>query len=228
MTFTVIDATSRNGVRNVISNQRFITGYVSMAGIGLVPYEGPMERDFLEAADFARKLSYVGAQPLRLKFKEGKHNRYTPDFLCRFKPDKHNRIFSPVLYEIKPRADLRKKWGELRPGFQRAALLCRQRGWRFRIATERIIRAPRLKQFKFLRGFIDYVDHDCIGETLVRVMNELKISTPAKLLAASFSDPDRRLEAVGILWKLVIDGKIRIDIHKPLTMASPIWSLLNV
>ena len=225
MDFTVLDATDRKGVRNVISNRRVITGYVSMAGVGLVPYEGALERDFLELRDFDRTLSYIGAQPLRLVFKGDKRHRYTPDFLCQFNPVGKRPAFSPALYEIKLRTELREKWAELRPGFQRASVLCRQRGWRFRIATDRIIRIPRLRQIKFLRGFLDRPDHDCIGQILYRVMNELKASTPAELLAASFASRDRRLEAVGILWKLVADGRIKIDLNKPLNMESPIWSI---
>lgn len=228
MDFTVLDATDRKGVRNVISNRRVITGYVSMAGIGLVPYEGALERDFLESRDFGRNLSYVGAQPLRLVFNEDKRHRYTPDYLCQFNPVGNRPKFSPALYEVKLHAELREKWTELRPGFQRAALLCRQRGWRFRIATERIIRVPKLRQIKFLRGFLDRPDHDCIGQILYRVMNELKVSTPAELLVASFASRDRRLEAVGILWRLVADGRIKIDLSKPLNMETPIWSMWHV
>lgn len=225
MHFTVKDATTRKGVRNVISNRRVITGYTSIAGVGLVPYEGALERDFLEKTDFSRRAAYVGAQPLRLTFKEDRRRRYTPDFLLKYKPTENKQEISPALYEIKLSSQLRDEWVNLRPGFQRAAILCRQRGWRFRIATERTIRSPRLERIKFLRGFLDREDHDCIGQILYRVINELKVSTPAELLAASFSSLDRRLEAVGILWKLVADGRIKIDLSRTITMASPIWSM---
>lgn len=225
MDFTVIDATTRKGVRNVISNRRFITGYTSMAGIGFVPYEGPLERDFLELQDFGRNLSYAGAQPLRLVFREDKRRRYTPDFLLKFKSVGDRPAFSPALYEVKSREQLQADWLQLRPGFQRAAVLCRRRGWRFRIATERVIRVPRLKQIKFLRGFLDWPDHDSIGQILYRTINELKVSTPAELLAASFASKDRRLEAIGIMWKLVADGRIKIDLSKPLNMETRIWSM---
>ena len=223
--FTVIDATGRYGVRRIISNRRVITGYTSMANIGLVPYEGSLERDFLELMDFGRTLCYVGAQPLRLTFKDGARRRYTPDYLCKLNPAHSGALRSPALYEIKPRSQLREEWDDLRPGFQRAALLCRQRGWRFRIATERIIRVPRLANIKFLRGYLDRPDRDCIGQILYRRMNELKVSTPSELLAASFANMDRRLEAVGILWKLVADGRIKIDLTRPLTMETRIWSM---
>lgn len=225
MSYTVIDATGSRGVRNVISNRRVITGYTCIQNLGHVPYEGPLERDFLELRDFYRNLSYIGAQPLRLIFKEDRRRRYTPDFLCKFNSVDGKPAWSPALYEVKPRKDLKEKWGELLPGFRQAALLCRQRGWRFRIATDRIIRSPKLKQIKFLREFLDRPDKDCIGQILYRVMNDLKVSTPAELLAASFANRDRRLEAVGILWKLVSDGRIKIDLTKPLTMETRIWSM---
>jgi hypothetical protein len=225
--YTVIDATDLKGVRNVISNRLVITGFVSVADIGLIPYQGALERDFLETKDFDRQLSYVGAQPLRLIFREGNHHRYTPDYLCRYKPKSDGTCESPILYEIKPRSELRKNWDELRPGFLRASALCRSRGWRFRIATERCIRTPRLARIKFLRSFLDRPDIDCIGQILYRTMNDLVTSTPAELLATGFASKERRLQAVGILWKLVADGRIKIELDKPLNMESKIWSMLN-
>lgn len=228
MDFTVIDATDHNGVRDVISSPLGITGFTCMANIGLVPYEGPLERDFLEIMDFGRRCAYVGAQPLRLAFRENRHRQYTPDFLCKFNSVGDRAPWSPALYEIKPRAKLRKDWNDLRPGFRRAALLCRQRGWRFRIVTDRIIRVPRLERIKFLRGYMDRPDPDCIGQMLYRRINELRVSTPAELLAATFANIDRRLEAIAILWKLVADGRIKIDLNKPLNMESPIWSMWHV
>lgn len=226
MDFTVNDATSPHGVRNIISNRRVITGYVSIRDVGSVRYEGTLERDFLELRDFHRNLGYVGAQPLKLSFNDqGQKRKYTPDYLVKFRPLPNGRQRSPVLCELKYHDELREKWAELLPGFQRAALLCRQRGWRFRIVTERIVRGPRLKQIKFLRGFLDRPDHDCIGQILYERMKSLKVSTPAELLASSFASKDRRLEAVGILWKLIADGRIRIDLGKPLNMETPIWSM---
>jgi hypothetical protein len=196
-----------------------------MANIGLVPYEGSLERDFLELMDFGRTVGYMGAQPLRIMFNDDLRRRYTPDYLCKFSPEGARAKWSPALYEIKPREVLRAQWRDLRPGFQHARLVCRQRGWRFRIATERFIRVPRLDSIKFLRGYLDRPDHDCIGQILYRRMNELRLSTPEELLADAFASMDRRLEAVGILWKLVADGRIKIDLNRPLNMASPIWSM---
>ena len=226
MDYTVIDATSHKGVRNVISNRRVITGRVSILGVGAVPYEGSLERDLLEIHDFKRNLSHAGAQPVRILFKEdGRNRRYTADYLFKFLPLPDGRLPSPILYEVKPESELREKWPELLPGFRRATHLCRERDWRFRIATERLIRGPRFPQIKFLRNFIDRPDRDCIGQILYEQMKTLKVSTPVELLAACFGNRDRRLEAVGILWKLVADGRIRIDLTKPLNMETRIWSM---
>lgn len=223
--FTVIDATSRNGVRNVLSNRRVITGFVTVPDVGPVHYEGSLERDFLEVQDFHRRAIYIGAQPLRLLFREEEHRQYTADFLVKHRPRPDGHAPSPTLYEVKYLADLKEKWKDLRPGLRRAVLLCKERGWRFRIATERSIRGPRFNQIKFLRSFLDRPDRDCIGQILYEQMKVLKVSTPAELLAACFGNRDRRLEAVGILWKLVADGRIRIDLTQPLNMETRIWSM---
>lgn len=226
--FTVIDATGIAGVRNVISNPRVITGYVNVRRVGLVPYEGSLERDFLEISDFSRKLIYAGAQPLRINFTEGRQTRYTPDFLLQFDPEKHIVCPSPILYEIKPKAELKARWAELRPGFLRASALCKSRGWRFRIATERHIRTPALWNIKFLRSYLDCPDDKCLGQIMYEEIKKLGITTPSELLAACFSNKETRMEAVCLLWMLIADGRIRIDMAKPLTMESPIWSMFHV
>jgi hypothetical protein len=222
--FTVIDATGIKGVRDVISNYRHITGYISVAGVGLVPYEGPLERDFLELVDFNRSMEYVGAQPLRLISTKNKKIRYTADFLCKPKPRGNKAAHSPVLYEVKTRADLMKDWDVLLPKFKWASQLCRVRGWRFRIATERMIRPHDLARLKFLRGFLDHEDPNGVIPMLESAMGQLGVSTPNELLNATCDNLERRLEATALLWKAVIDGRIRLNLGCPLNMETRIWS----
>lgn len=224
--YSIKEATGPKGVRDVISNYRVITGYVNIRAVGLIPYEGSLERDFLEVQDFRGNVAYAGAQPLTISFEDaGMERRYTPDFLMRFRPLPDGRQPTPILFELKFADELREKRDELRPGFLRATRLCHERGWRFRIATERIVRGARFDRIKFLRGFLDRPDRDGIGHILYENMKKLRVSTPAELLAACFGNKERRLEAVGILWKLVADGRIRIDLTKPLNMETPIWSM---
>jgi hypothetical protein len=223
---TVIDATGPKGVRDVISSPLVVTGYTNVSGVGLVPYEGPLERDFLETQDFLKQVSHVQSQPLQIQYKNKSGvGKYTPDYLLEFKPGKGNRTPSPILTEIKPHHRMRAAWGDFLPKFRYATEVCRERGWRFRIVTDRLIGGPRLASIKFLRGYLEHPDPDSIGQILFLTINEKKVSTPADLLNICFSSDMRRLEAVGVLWKLIADGRIRIDLSVPLNMNTPIWSI---
>lgn len=221
--FTVIDATGIEGVRDVISNPLHITGYVNVQGVGMVPYEGPLERDFLEIKDFFGRASYLGSQPLSLQFRDGPHRQYTPDFLQRFNPDPSGATATPILWEVKPAAELRERWQELRPGFLRASALCRSRNWRFRLATENHIRTPYLSNIKFLRGYRSFVDDHCLGLVMYERIKTMGVTTPSKLLATCFSAMDTRMEAVRFLWMMVGSRHIATDLSRPLNMESPIW-----
>lgn len=221
--FTVIDATNPSGVRDVISNPRVITGYTKLKGIGLVPYEGPLERDFLVVQDFGGQIAYAGAQPLRIQFREDGRVRYTPDYLLQFRTRPKGIPRSPALLEIKPRIELKANWRQYRPGFLRAALLCRDRGWRFRIATDRLIRGPRFSNIQFLRGYLSHPDHKAYGQIMYESLKRLGPATPSELLATSFSSVDVRMEAIGVMWKYVAGKIFLTDLTKKLTMESTLW-----
>ncbi len=221
--FSVIEATGIEGVRDVLSNPRHITGYVNVRGVGMVPYEGPLERDFLEIKDFYGTAAYLGSQPVRLQFRDGPHRQYTPDFLQRFIPAPSGATPTPILWEVKPEAELRERWQELRPGFLRAAALCRDRNWRFRLATENHIRTGYLQNIKFLRQYRAFVDDNCLGLVMYERIKTMGVTTPSKLLATCFSPLDTRMEAVRFLWMLVGSRHIATDLSRPLTMESPIW-----
>lgn len=221
--FTVIDATGIVGVRNVISNPMHITGYVSVQGVGMVPFEGPLEKDFLIIKDFLGTSSYLGSQPLSIAFRDGPHRKYTPDYLQRFTQNKGGSTPAPILWEVKPAHELRERWDELTPGFRRAAALSKSRGWRFRIATEQHVRTAALSNIKFLRRYRGFVDEDCLGLVMYERIKSMGVTTPSKLLETCFSATDTRMSAVRFLWMLVASRNIATDLSKPLTMESAIW-----
>lgn len=223
---TVISTTeSKFGVRDVITNRRVSTGHVNTACRGYVPFEATLERDFLYLADFNSRISNITAQPLRISYNVDSEtvSTYTPDFLVEFRPIGDEPAWSPILYEIKYREELHDRWQELRPRFRAATSLCRERGWRFRIVTEKFIRTPFLKNVMFLRNYLVWPDNDGLGMIMLQAIRELQQSTPAELLAASFWSKDRRMLAVGVLWNLIATRGIGADLTEPLTMESEIW-----
>lgn len=190
-----------------------------------MPYEGTLERDFLVLADFNSRIQKITSQPLKITYSDEADvvRRYTPDFLVKFRGIGDENAWSPVLYEVKYREELQDRWQELKPRFQAAAILCRERGWRFRIVTDQFIRTPYLNNVMFLRKYVVWPDTNSLGMMLLQAMRELKLSTPSELLAASFWNKDRRMLAVGVFWNLITTRGIGADLMAPLTMESEIW-----
>lgn len=227
MKITIIDVTESDlGVRKIPMNYRSVTGRVEMLNGDSVSVESPLERDFCHVLDYDGLASKVVSQPLRIKFKVGVDpavRRYTPDFLVRYGKVDGMTPPRPCLYEVKLQSDLLEQYDQLAPGFEAAKMLCRQRGWDFEIATDHSIRNVYQQNVEFLRDYRTYPDTGVHSQMLLKTMEELKISTPAELLAATFMDMQHRMEAVGVLWRLITNRTIGVSLLCKLTMTSEIW-----
>ncbi len=129
-----------------------------------------------------------------------------------------------VVYEVKFRDDLRDNWVDYRPRFVAATRYCRERGWRFKIMTERRIRTPMLSAVKFLRPYRRIEDHAVFRERLVAGLRDMGPTTVAQLLEATFDSKQERLQALPSLWKLVANFHVEVDFGKPLSMRTQVRS----
>lgn len=195
-----------------------VTGKLALSGGGAVTYESPLERDWLIALDFDPSVVELMAQPMTLNYQhEGRTRRYTPDIKATFEDG------SVIVYEVKPRETLHADWLLLRPRFKAAVRYCRQRGWRFRIVTERHIRTPFVSNATFLRQYRQLpTDWEKEG-MLLRSLTATGETTVRTLLRCAYWDETNRLAAVPYLWKLVATHKIGTALIAPLTMDSVIW-----
>lgn len=224
---TVINVTeSAEGVRTVLSNHRSLTARVVTLSGDSFECESGLEKDFAELLDFNSRVGSIVAQPLTINYRvagESITRRYTPDFLVKFRNHHQKTPWQPILYEVKFRDELEEKKQELAFGFAAAKSLCKQRRWRFRVVSETYIRTPFLENAKFLRGFRNYPDTGVHSAMLLEVLEQLQVATPAELLAATFQDMQRRMEAIGVLWRLVGNRSIGSNLMSKLTMSSEIW-----
>ncbi|MCP3243254.1 TnsA endonuclease N-terminal domain-containing protein [Aeromonas hydrophila] len=211
-------------VRSIPKNYRNVTGVAAHSkAVGKVMFESTLERDFLSLLEFDREVESFEVQPVRLSWLDdrGRARSYTPDVLVYYR----NGGRRPVLWEVKYRDDLRTNWLEYRPKFRAAVRYARERGWRFRLITEREIRGVRLDNAKFLlpilrRGCPDAGDVSSVLDGL-RVSG---CSTPAQLLSLLILDTTERARLLPVLWYLVAIGRVGTDLGEKLTMASRIWS----
>lgn len=198
-------------------------------------YESLLERDFVTLLDADRRVEQFATQPISIPWKgpRGRTRRYTPDVIVRYtaqalaaEPGLKHTVF-----EVKPSAIIRRKWAELKPQWLAARAFCRRHGLAFRIINEARLDAPYLKNLRFLRRYRrQFMDEhtELVGErqwALLRALYDLGTSTPAGLLAKVTADRALQAELLPWLWQLVNLGRIGVDLTKPLTMASPIWTL---
>ena len=98
----------------------------------------------------------------------------------------------------------------------------RDRGWCFRIVTEREIRTPLLENAKFFRRYRNLERNPLTCDQLLFTLKALGETTPQALLAAAYWTEETRMAALPMLWKLVAEREILTDFQRSLTMASPI------
>lgn len=190
-----------------LSRRSHVTGY-GCFGSGAIEHESALERDFVILASFADPDAVIVSQPMTIRFAdEGRQRRYTPDFSVRWSDGRFE------LVEVKYRADLRANWSSLWPGFSVARDLARKRGGRFRIATDRSIRCPRLENAKRLLPLRRAALDPGIAEPALRAARSLTAPTFGKIIDAMGSD---RAVALSAVWRLIAHGGLKVDLDAPI------------
>lgn len=179
--------------------------------------------DWLLALDFDVRVRDFLVKPFTLRYQhEGSRRRYTP--YVRADYEDAGEIAS-VVYEVKPRQELRDSWETYRPRFRAAMRYCRDHGWRFKVVTEREIRTALLENAKFLRRYRLLSEQtDCVLQ-LLYTLRALGKTTPQALLAAAYWSDESKMAALPMLWKLLATRRIAADLQTRLTMSAAIWPL---
>lgn len=197
--------------------------------------ESSLEHDFLTILEFDPRVYRYGVQPITIHWKDknGRPRRYTPDVLVIY--SSYESLYGsgkPTLFEVKPSEVLKAKWDELRPKFKGAMGWAMENGYRFKLITEKQIRTPYLNNASFLlryqqkfmpnNGGLDTARFHMIRQKLFELQN----TTPRELLNSISSRPEYQAEILPWLWNLIGRPNIvGVDLHKPLTMSSRIWTL---
>ena len=196
-----------------LSRRSHVTGY-GCFGSGPIEHESALERDFVILTSFADPDAVIVSQPTTIRFEdEGRQRRYTPDFSVRWSDGRFELI------EVKYRADLRANWSSLCLGFSVARDLARERGGRFRIATDRGIRCPRLENAKRLLPLRRAALDPGLAEPALRATRSLTAPTFGKIVDAMDSD---RAVALSAVWRLIAHGRLKVDLDAPIGFDTPV------
>lgn len=198
-----------------LSRRSHVTGFQSLA-TGLTEHESALERDFVTLTSFTDAAAIVTAQPVTIRFKDdGRQRRYTPDFRVDWSSG------SVDIVEIKYRTDLRAGWSRFRPAFAAARNWASNNGARFRIATERGIRGPRLEAAKRLLPLRSAPVDAVLAEQAVAY---------ARAHATSFGQlvdvlPASREAGLAVVWRLIARGALVVDLTMPIAADTRVTAL---
>lgn len=189
-----------------LSRRSHVTGFQSLP-TGIAEHESALERDFVTLTSFTDAGAVVTAQPVTIRFNEGRQRRYTPDFRVDWSDGRTDIV------EIKYRTDLRAGWSRFRPAFAAARNWASNNGARFRITTERGIRGPRLEAAKRLLPLR--------GAPIDAVLAEQAVAY-ARAHATSFGQlvdvlPASRDAGLAVVWRLIARGALAVDLTVPIT-----------
>lgn len=214
-------------VRKIGTSHSSLTGIIPSKKLDdKIHFESALERDFAYLLEQDPCIQHYEIQPLKIEFRsqDGVLKRYTPDFLVFYNDIyQSTKGYKPQLVEIKYRSDLRKNWGDLKPRFKAALNYCSQKGWDFKIYTEREIHTEKLYNARFLQNYMN-AQFD-FGHSVILKQNieKLKLSTPEELIAISASEKYMRAEMLHTLWTLIAIGNIGYDSTEKISMQSEIW-----
>lgn len=202
-------------VRSIPRSHRSVTGRQPVDGQRSVAVESSLERDFVLLCRFEPDFAGIEEQPVMIPVPGGR--RYTPDFLVTWREPR-----PPDLVEVKYQADLAAQVDVLRPKFAAAEAYAHDRGWRFRVTTDKDIRTPRLANASFLLPFRFRPADPGLAVRLTRALGDLGTATPEQVLATAFPETEGRLQALPVLWHLIATFRLRANLDRELTMTSPL------
>lgn len=210
-------------VRRIGINSRSMTGRHGYSG---QQFESALERDLLDLLAFDMNVERYETQPVNIYYRgsDGQMRLYRPDVLVLFRRDvPPAKEMSHLLVEVKFRDEYRAQFHELKQRFQAARRYARERGWRFRVLTEREIRTPYLENARFLRAYRDAESDPCREGRILAHLEACPESTPLQAVNALSNDEHERARLLAVLWKLVADFRIGVDLMKPIAMRTQIW-----
>jgi hypothetical protein len=192
-----------------LSRRSHVTGFQPLP-TGAVNHESALERDFVTVATFRDAAASITSQPITIQFSDGlATRRYTPDFLVRWS---NGRL---ELIEVKYWTDLRANWIQLRPRFAAGRGWARERGARFRIATDTSIRGPLLENAKRLLPLRQAPLDAAIAQSAMLAAKSLVEPTFGCVVDAL---PCDRAMALNVVWRLVARGLLIVDLNAPVRL----------
>lgn len=210
-------------VRRIPKNHIHVTGrHAALKSEGDADFESLLEAEHLLLLDHDPSVRKYGVQPVVIPV-VGVPRGYVPDALVEFRPDEDGVIPNPELREVKSTLDLEKNATKYAAKFEAARAYCEQRGWSFRIITEKDIRVPRLDNVKFVRAYENQAHPPRMVTEVIKRMSDMGPTDSLTLLKSLCSDLDEQLQWLPVIWHLVAKRKIDVDWDMKFGASVQLW-----
>ena len=213
-------------VRQIKATYSSLTGrFASRKMNRLISWESALERDFYYLAEYDPSVATIEEQPITFS---SKSRKYTPDALIELNAPSH--IFPRLkvgfnIIEIKYRADLSKNWHKYRPKLKLAVGECIERKWNFKILTDVEIRSEMLENVKMIEHHMrrESEKENELRNLLIEQLSQLGTCDIDSLLNACFRSKSNQLKAIPVLWRLIGDHSIGVELTRPIGRKSDVW-----
>jgi hypothetical protein len=197
-------------VRKIPKNHLGVTGgFASRKNGQMGGFESLLEKEYMLLLDFDDDVESFEEQPVTIPV-PGIARGYTPDVLVLFRLDDIlGHIRSPLLTEIKHSDDLRKNAEKYSVKFAAAEQYANERGWEFRLTTEKEIRTPRLANLKFLREYRNVEPAEDDYAQVIQLINDTDGAMPMyQVLKRLATSDDGRLYWLPIIWNMLLTRRL--------------------
>jgi TnsA endonuclease N terminal/TnsA endonuclease C terminal len=202
-------------VRKIPRSYLFVTGiYPSQKNQETLQFESPLEKDLLILLEFDEAVSSFDVQPVHVPV-PGNAKPYTPDVLIRYNATVESLAGrKPVLGEVKHTDFLEKQREKNEPKFAAATIFAEERGWEFKVITEKDIRVPRLQNLKFLRAYRDIEVAIADRSRIVDAIEKLGGSANFRELLGEIADSvTAQLMFAPMIWSMVCQKLVKVDLE---------------
>lgn len=209
-------------VRKIPKNYLGVTGgFASRKNNRLMGFESLLEKDYMLLLEYDEDVQGFEEQPVTIPVIAPKQRKtkYVPDVLVHYYPNSMGEMRKSVLVEVKRSQDMKKYKAKFAAKFAAAALFADERGWEFKILTEKDIRLPRLPFLKFLREYYCIAPSSKDMAKVTDILNLIKGRSTryCDLIDQLCKSDDEKLAMIPVVWHMVATKRIHADLNKPVT-----------
>lgn len=185
-------------------------------------FESPLERDFYLITDFDPTVIAIQHQPVKIGLDAlGRPNHYCyPDALVKRQVGSKTLT---TLYEVKSSSELEQKLEEYTPRFQVIEEYCSAKEWEFEVITEIEIRSEKLKNVKFLRGFLEYPVDEIALAHVRRFLGGSEQQSIATCLSNFCNNDSQKAVWFTHIWTFIAQSKIGADLETEFSLLTPLF-----